>query len=1273
MTLKMRSIINYSLMITLVISAFLVSSGYSQSGTSSITGAVADAKGSIVAGATVTLISQQNSRRTAVTNESGVYFFASVQPGTYKIEAQAKGFKKADLSDFQALVDKATTIDIKLEVGQVTEVVNVDSSGLENLINTQDAKLGANFVAKQILQLPLQGRNVANLLSLQANVTPDGSVAGGRRDQSNITLDGVDVNDNQTGLSIDQTTAFSPVLRVNPDTVDEFRVTTSNPDATQGRSSGAQVSLITKAGTNAFHGALYEYHRNTATTANNYFNNKAGRYIATDANVINGRNKVGDLRVGRPPLLRNLFGGTFSGPIIKDRLFFFYNYEGMREAKGSSVTRFVPLPSLGQGIVKFKDTAGNTVSLNTAQINALTSTGLAVVDVNPAALAVLAAAAAKYPANDSTVGDGLNTSGYRFNAPAPVKQNGHTARIDWQVTRDAKHVVSFRGNYQQDLSGGVPNFIDTPATNQWSHPLGLAASYQWLVSSNKTNRFSFGLTRLAYSNQGDSSLNAVTFRSVFAPALYTRTFNRTNPTKNFTDDFTWVKENHTIQFGTNIRIIRNKRDNFGAAYDNGVTNFSYYQSSGAVVLTPVSQFLTANAQPAISSASTTNLGHALSAVFGRLSQYGANFNFGKDGTPLAVGAPVSREWATEEYDWYGQDSWKLKPNLTITGGLRYGLSRPVYETHGFQVAPNIPLQTYLESRIAASAQGINYDAPLIFNLAGPKNHAKDFYKMDTNNFQPSIAVAWSPRFRSGMLAKAFGEEGQSTIRGGFRITNDYFGQQLAVTFDGLNTLGFSSVRNISANAYNILDCAVPTATCRPAPLYTGPTMSIKTLQGIVAPTALVFPQQQPQDSVRRIETSLDTNLQSPINYSWNLSYTRQIPKGMVIDISYVGRLARHLLATRDAMTTNNIRDTKSGMTWYEAATILEKQRQAGVPTAQIASIPFFDNLYAPGSLNPNLCSSTNCNLALSNTQAVYAEVPFAGDWTGIQDELDTYSGKKYFYQSQYGALTSFGTIGSSDYHGASVSIRQRLKGLTWDLNYTYSKSFDDASGLQTGGTFGSAFILNALRQRDARSVSDFDLRHVVNFNSVWEIPIGKHQMFFSGMNKVANGLLGGWQLSTIYRYNSGAPIYGFFDNSGWQTNWNVRSNGVRVTQVNPSPNQNSGTTGVPNLFSSPTLAYQSYRTPYPGESGDRNQLRYPSFFTLDAGLSKSFGLPWHEGHKMQIRWEVFNVTNSAQFTGLANTALGYNPSKGLPASTFGNFTRTQGDSRVMQFALRYDF
>ncbi len=470
--------------------------GFAQAGASAITGSVVDPQGGAVPGASVKLISTtQANERTTVTDDSGNYSFTSVTPGEYRIEVEASGFSKSSTTDVRALVDKTTTIAVQLQLGDVSAVVEVSAGGIENIVNKQDASLGNNFVSSQISQLPIEGRNVVDLLSLQPGVTRDGAVAGGRQDQANITLDGVDVNDQQTGLNLDQTEAFASVLRVTPDSIEEFRVTTTNANASQGRSAGAQVSLITKSGTNKFHGNLFEYHRNTATTANDWFNNADG--------------------VARPKLIRNLFGGSIGGPIVKDRLFFFYNYEGMREAKDVGITNQVPLPSLGQGIIKFYDSSNVLRSLDATTINGLTSGGMPVVNVNPVALQLFAAAAARYPANSNQIGDGLNTGGYRFNAPLPVKQNTHTANFNWAITREQTHALSFRLNYQQDLFGRVSAFPDTPATDRWSHPSGLAATYTWLINSNLTNRFSYGLTRLAYSNQGDSSENAITFRDIF--------------------------------------------------------------------------------------------------------------------------------------------------------------------------------------------------------------------------------------------------------------------------------------------------------------------------------------------------------------------------------------------------------------------------------------------------------------------------------------------------------------------------------------------------------------------------------------------------------------------------------------------------------------------------------------------------------------------------------------------------------------------------------------
>ncbi|MEQ1923736.1 MAG: carboxypeptidase regulatory-like domain-containing protein, partial [Pyrinomonadaceae bacterium] len=555
-----------------LVTALTAAAALAQVGSATITGTVTDQQGNAVAGATVKLLNNSGSTRTGTTNDNGVYLFPSVQTGVYRIEVEMTGFKKASVSNFQALVDISTEISVKLEVGQVTETVNVDAAGLESIVNTQDASLGNNFVSRQILQLPLQARNVANLLSLQPGVTPDGSVTGGRSDQANITLDGVDVNNQQNA------SAFEPVLRVNPDSVDEFRVTTANPDASKGRSSGAQISLITKGGSNQFHGALYEYHRNTATTANDWFNNAAGSFGPLDADVIAGRKRVGDEKVPRPKLLRNLFGGRLGGPIVKDRLFFFYNYEGMREAKqGSTLApRTVPTASLGAGNIRFNDNTGQAWTITTAQINTFTLTGGAaagpVVDVNPLVPALFAAAANKYPCNDATTGDQRNSCGFRFNAATPVTQDAHTARFDWNLTRDQKHVFSLRGNYQQDVTGALPYLPDTPPTNLWSHPLGFSASYTWLVASNMTNRLSYGLTRVGFSNQGDSSDPQITFRRIFQPNGFGRAINRTNPTTNITDDLTWIKGNHSIKFGGSYRPVHYRVTN--ALWFNGEWTFS---------------------------------------------------------------------------------------------------------------------------------------------------------------------------------------------------------------------------------------------------------------------------------------------------------------------------------------------------------------------------------------------------------------------------------------------------------------------------------------------------------------------------------------------------------------------------------------------------------------------------------------------------------------------------------------------------------------------------
>ncbi|MBI3652475.1 MAG: carboxypeptidase regulatory-like domain-containing protein [Acidobacteria bacterium] len=1229
----------------LLMMLMLYGSVVAQTGTSSVRGTVLDPDKKAMVGATVTLTSvDTNVVRTKVTNENGTFVFDLIPPGNYKLQAEAQGFKKVVVDSVRALVDKPTALEVQLEIGQLTESVSVSADSAEVRLNTQDATIGNNFVAKQITQLPLESRNVVDLLSLQPGVTREGYVSGSRSDQSNITLDGIDVNEQQTGLdpiaqAAGEDKAFSSVLRVTPDSVEEFRVTTTNPNASQGRSSGAQVSLITKGGTNQFHGGVYEFHRNTVTSANDFFNNRVGNPT--------------------PKLLRNLFGGTFGGPIKQDKLFFFFTYEGRRDASEVSVVRNVPLASLGQGQIRYPNTSGGITTLNAAQLNSLFPAG-----VNPAGLAALAEAARKYPANDFTLGDSradqlLNTAGFRFNASTPLRWNTSLVKFDYNLSD--KQQLFLRGNYQQDNIASAPQFPDTIRPNFWNHPIGIAVGHTWTLSNNLINKFTYGLTREAFSSQGDSAENFISFRFVFTPKLFQRTNSRTTPVQNFVDDVSWVKNSHTIQFGTNIRLVSNTRISGTNSFDSAVANPSFYDASGAVLSRPINDIA-----PGFSSPVRT----AVSAVIGRFSQYAANFNFDRSGKVLPVGQGVGRTFATQEYDWYGQDIFKITQNLTVTYGMRYSLSRPVYESSGLQVKPTTSLSKYFDARVAGAAAGKPVNTPITIDLAGPANGRPGYYNWDKNNFQPRIAIAWSPSFKNAFLSTLFGKDGKSVLRGGFAITNDHIGQQLAVQFDLNSTLGFSSSQEIAANTYN--------ASTRPAPRFTGFGQDIRALPNISVPSSLTFPLITPADEAQRIESSLDDNIKTPINYSWNLSYSREFKGGLTFEASYVGRRARKLLLTRDIMHLNNLVDTKSGVDWYTAAHQLADLRSANTPIERIRPIAYFENLF------PNLGSNLLDDPSLSPTQAVYTLVAREGvggfdilDWTYVQTLLDDLSavGRNAFFHPQYAALAAFSTLGESDYHGGSLSIRERFRNqLTLDFNYTLSKSFDNASGLQTSNPYGAAFVLNPLDLRQNRAVSDFDIRHIINVNAIWELPVGKGRKFLSNLSGVAEAFFGGWQLSGIYRWNTGAPAATPFDAAQWATNWEVQSNGVRLRDIKASPTKQGAS---PNLFSDPKAAYQSFRNALAGEVGDRNIFRIPSYVTLDMGLGKTFTMPYNDNHKLQFRWEVFNVTNTQRLGTLLvsreGLGLSQDPDLSTPPPVFGNFTGIQGSPRVMQFGLRYNF
>ncbi len=410
--------------------------------TTSMTGTVSDPSGAVVPSATITIVNIETSAERQTTSDTqGRYTMQQLTPGTYRITAKAPGFADAVIEKLELLVNQPATVPIVFEkLGKTSTTVTVDAAVVQ--VNTTDASLGNAISTEAIIELPMYARNVAGLLAFQPGVTSfgsfgaqnldyrSGSVDGGKSDQSNVTLDGVDVNDQNTRA------AFTSVLRVTLDSVQEFRTTTVGGSSDSGRGSGADTVLVTKSGTNDFHGSLYEYRRGTETAANSFFNNLSGVPVA--------------------PLLINVFGGSLGGPIKKNKLFFFINYEGRRDASSLSVTRTVPTETLKQGIVQYHNTSGQVQQLTPGQIATIDPLGIG---IDPAALKLLQA----YPkGNNTSLGDQLNTTGFTFNAPGHADQNTYIARFDYKVDDAGKHSLFWRGNLQNDSANNLSTTLNAP-------------------------------------------------------------------------------------------------------------------------------------------------------------------------------------------------------------------------------------------------------------------------------------------------------------------------------------------------------------------------------------------------------------------------------------------------------------------------------------------------------------------------------------------------------------------------------------------------------------------------------------------------------------------------------------------------------------------------------------------------------------------------------------------------------------------------------------------
>ncbi len=1238
----------------------IVTTAFGQLATTSLRGTIKDPSGALVPGAKITITDKATGKSlSAVADSSGSYSFAQIIPSKYTIVATASGFgtqtKTAEL-----LVNQPATIDFALTIEANT--VTVDVSATAQTLNTSDASLGNSADNALIQALPSETRNVPDLLSLQPGVlylpnstdSRTGAVNGGRSDQGNVTIDGVDDNDQVNGY------AFTGVLRETQDSIEEFRVTTSNANADAGRSSGAQVSMVTKSGTNKYHGAAYEYYRPPLTASNNWFNKQA----QINEGLPNVPTKV----------LRNIFGVAVGGPIKKDKLFFFANFEAKRQAEDAQVTETVATASYAAGNIIYPDASGDLKTLSASQITTLDA-GCQICNTpdyplgpgpNPNALAYFNSTPL---ANGTLTGDGYNTGSFSFASPNPVRENTSVVRMDF--TPNDKHRIFVRGNLQKDTTQAAEQFPGQgPSSFYSANNKGIIGGDTWTLTPNLINDVRYGYVRQGFANNGIATGDFVDFRFMSTATAETRTTITSVPVNNIIDNLSWTKGKHSLQFGGNWRLIHQNHKSDETTWQGASSNPYWLGGTPPQPADPVSDGFANSYQIAFA--------NLVGTIPSLTNSYNYHVDSATSGTLLPDGAFLDRHFKANEFEWYVQDAWRVKPNLTITFGVRQTILQTPYETSGQQVAPTIDTQAWYLKRESAAQKGQVYEEDLQFSPAGPYYGKPGFWPKQKDNFAPRLAVAYSP-------------DSKTSIRAGAGIYYDHYGESLVNIFDQQGSFGISSSVTNPAGVYGITGDAKHS----PSPRFLGRN-TLPNIDNGGSPQTQAYPFTAPQYNFA-ITWGLDNRLKTPYSENLDFSIQRQLPGGFIVEGAYVGRLGHHLLQAIDLAEPVDYVDPAGGGDYYAAGTQLSKDVDAnggnyGVNTdgmgnatgsvVNVAAIPYFENVF-PFMANVDYDGE-------SATQAIYNNewAPYRSQYgaTSALADIDFYcsylsdaqcaSYQSKFWQDQFSSLYVLDTIGSSSYHAGQITLRHPMThGFQFDFGYTFSKSIDMGSDAErntefTGGVNGGgnsfSSILNTWKPQLNRAVSDFDTHHLITADWVYVLPIGRGKAVLGNDNGLLDFFIGGWQWSGINRWSSGLP-FGLFE-PGWSTNWQQESFGVNVGGVKTHKHLDAN--GNPQYFANPdainagTSTGGPIRLPYPGEAGQRNGFRGDGYFNIDSGLAKNWKV--REYGNLKFSWEVYNVTNAVRFD---PASIG----SGLTGGNLGIASTLLTTPRRMQFSLRFDF
>ena len=982
--------------------------------------------------------------------------------------------------------------------------------------------------------------------------------------------------------------------------------------------------------------------------------------------------------------------GSVGGPIKKDRLYFFLNYEGTRRSEAQSVTDAVPSAAMKDGIIQYlcqdptacpgatvTGVSGNTYTVpsgysavSPAQIKQMDPLH---VGVSQTMLTYLNT----WPKpNCNNAGDGFNYSCFNWSAPISDNANVYIAKMDYNLTRDAKHRISVSGALRNEANAQAP-FLPGQAPSQTvlNFDKGIIVNYTGTISSSLVNSFRYGFIRESDGFVGNSTQDWNYFRGLNdqtgPPQAITRTHSLQRPINSFADDLTWIKGRHTLQFGTQIAIIRTPSTSYLASYSDGSANASWTTLSGyAQKKSPLNPAYTctssspgscaANGNPFVDPSFANSYDFPLQALMGMITEVDAQYNFNRDGSALPDGSAIKRRYGIDGYEFYGQDSWKVKPSLTLTFGLRWSLFSPPWETNGLQVSPSPGLDSWYLQRAASGQNGIpsNQDTPITFDWSGPANGKANYYNWDYKNLGPRVAFAWAPHSSGGgLLQSLFGEGGQTSIRGGFGIVYDRFGQNIADDFSENGSFGLSSLLSNPAGFLS------PYNAPRLTSVNTIPTQDLNGNTIFLPAPPAVFPQTYPAGNFA-IAHSIDSSLKTPYSYTFDFSVARELKGGFSLEASYVGRLGRRLLTQMDPAIPLDLKDKASGLDYFTAVTALAKIYRTGEPTQnfnasqvspQVAQ--YWSNIISPlqqgDAYAVSSCVGNNAlgQPAITSTTSpvVAAYDLFCGnnlnettgllgfDYSGIPSVAGSADpncgnpghpvcgylprgGQYTFYNPQYATLYMWRTMGTSSYNALQLDFKHKMThGVQFDFTYTFSKSIDLSSDAERVGTINGtgSQIQNAWSPYQFRAVSDFDATHQITANWVANLPFGRGAAIAHDVNRFVNAFIGGWQFSGLGRWTSGFP-FSVSNGYQWPTDWDLSGNAYQIGHVKTGTFYDPNNLGAVNVFSNLANDASAFREPFPGEAGPAQLAARSRFLQRGHGTVQALDNAVGRGTKLAV-------------------------------------------------------